>query len=464
MMYHWGQGFLEELRNSAAGYSAVNGCTNAIGVRPFQGGSLGGYLRSTLELGISSVRAAWTSVWSGAKYLLGRDPTVPESLVMLGFLGYGAWAVNGPRTRKVASWVVEKLIPGWQRVKVILGARPRETLASPSTDAVLLESPVAGSIESAMLPPKQQGLVSVWDGTQYTNFGCAFRLNNWIIMPQHVYDGAATMGDDPVVVRKVGAVTHMVLTGKEPTYLDTDIIAFKCSDAECSKSGLPISSVAHEPATNTTYVQIAGMAGKGTTGNVRFDPEVFGKLLYAATTTTGYSGALYMRASKVVGIHTSGGCVNAGYSAGYLLTLLNREDRIRPEGSEEWLQDIFRNRNEIFVHGGDMDEISVRYRGKFAMVERTKFERTFGKEWRSKVGSDFKFGYENNYDLESGEQQESESFPGVSKSSNPSGEKQPSFNQVLMGKLNKLSTKKKKELSKNLDSIMYGPEPQQAQN
>lgn len=270
-----------------------------------------------------------------------------------------------------------KALPFVRAVAVRCGMEPVKQAGCPGDAKSTLESLRVGSIEQKMTAPGCQATVGFMESGVFTMIGAAIRISDWLVMPAHVY---ASAGDDPVVYGKQSWIS---LKGHEYEELDTDLIAIKLSGREWSTVGVSIAVIAHSLGLKGTFVSITGVKGTGTTGTLRHDKGVFGRVVYTGSTVPGYSGAPYMAGRQLVGLHTNGGAINGGYSASYLLSMLNWIDKKKDEDSEDWLSDP-KNGSEIQVDEtwGDLDTIRLFRGGRYHIVERKSMVAAFGKDWR----------------------------------------------------------------------------------
>lgn len=283
--------------------------------------------------------------------------------------------------------------------------------------------------------------------------GNAVRIHDWLVMPAHVYASAISDG------LTVKGSTGFIQIGHEREYvdLDTDLIAMKMSPDELSRLGLKTPTISHALDSRGAYVAITGVSKMGTTGVIRPDANVFGRVIYSGTTMPGYSGAAYCSGNHLVGIHTNGGQVNGGYSASYILALLNLQDRVKPEDSENFLVDQFRQGRKIRVDKRyfDLDDVRVEIGGRYAVVGRESMRRAFGNDWYTQlddlVPAAKSVGFS---DPEcSGEAKSSKSQSGASSTLEPSTDPLVSEGLNLTRQLAGLSEKKLKALRSLLVSM-----------
>lgn len=259
-----------------------------------------------------------------------------------------------------------------------LGVDPPVVVAAPKTRKNCLESAREGSHEVPMPTPKCQVLIGEMISGEFHAFGNGVRIKNWLVAPAHVLFQVKS----PVVK---GRQSWLEITTEEYEDLDTDLVAIRMSDRQWSTIGASICSIAHVTYTAGHYVSVVGVTGKGTCGVLRDDSTVFGRMVYDGTTLAGYSGAGYMAGPQLVGVHTNGGAVNGGYSASYIMVILNLLDREKPEDSDDWLRDMMKRNKRIRIDKRwmDLDDVRIQVDGRYAVVSRDAL--------RSAMGDDFDF-------------------------------------------------------------------------
>lgn len=315
-----------------------------------------------------------------------RRPTLTEALAGAGALcaaycgyklGQGAYARISVSVNRVRAW--------WRGP-----LRLRPAIASPRCgETVSPESAVPGSEERSMTPPKGQCVVGFRvDGTFHV-VGCAVRLDEWLVMPDHVKSAVGS-------ANKIELLSHdrkrsITLTAAEVEsieILDTDCCELRLAEARFSELGLGKPSVAPCLSEDVGgYCSIVGAYGQGTTGTLRHS-ILFGKVNYSGTTCKGYSGAAYMLGTQLAGIHLHGGTVNSGYSSSYLLAMLKHKYRIKDEDSADWLEGQKKSgaRVEVDPEWRDLDECRVRVNGRYHILGSDVMSRVYGNDWR-RMGS-----------------------------------------------------------------------------
>lgn len=275
---------------------------------------------------------------------------------------------------------LKNLLPGYQRLKTAMGCEPPVVVDERVFDdrRVCLESVRSGSIESSQLKPKCQVFIGEMKAGEFHAVGSAVRMRDYLVMPGHV---AAAV--DEMCVK---GSQHWVKIERDREYLDldTDLIAYKLSPKELATIGVSQGSISHSLPYTGEFVSVVGLNGKGTTGVLRHDRMVFGRVVYEGTTVAGYSGSPYVSGNRIVGIHTNGGAVNGGYSASYIYSLICWHDKTRDEDSEDWLRKQYSKNKKNFrvdKRWGDLDEVRVEINGRYAVVARKDMAAAFGNDW-----------------------------------------------------------------------------------
>nr|QED21515.1 hypothetical protein 1 [Stapleton virus] len=270
-----------------------------------------------------------------------------------------------------------KTMPVLRYLMTKAGIDPPVVVETPkATMTTTFESVRPGSEEQNLPFPKNQLLVGELVMGEFHAYGAAVRISDWLVLPAHVYSTTST----PMVRGKQGIFD---LTGYDFEEIDTDLLAIKLDQKGWATIGTPVGTICHEIGQYGSFVSIVGISGKGTTGVLQDDPHVFGRIIYHGTTKPGYSGAAYSSGREIVGIHTNGGAVNGGYSASYILSMLNYLDKKINEDSPGYLQNAFRKGKKIRVdkRWGGLDEIRAQVNGRFAIFQRSSMRDAFGEDW-----------------------------------------------------------------------------------
>lgn len=312
------------------------------------------------------------------------------------------------RISKYAGWVT----PGFNWLKTRLGSYSVVIDPQVRSTKMVLESRRAGSEEQNFTTTKCQVQIGTLREGEFAVLGSAVRFDgDFFVGPDHV------LGGDDIEEKYINGHQGLVsLRGKERIPLATDMVAIWLTPAEAVKVGARVCAMGS--LIDSAYVQVVGPVSKGTTGVLKNDPYVFGRVVYSGTTLGGYSGSAYMAGDKILGIHQSGGAVNGGYSVTYLWMQLKQHLKERPEGSEDWLLGQFRaGRMLKWQETMDPDFVQVFAEGKYSMVEKDSMARAFGEQWRN-LGHSFDIRAKQAYDdaiLESVSGEASSSrFPGAS--------------------------------------------------
>nr|QED21501.1 hypothetical protein [Mycroft virus] len=262
---------------------------------------------------------------------------------------------------------------------------PPPAVPSPKTDLQnTFESIREGSVEKPMVhPPCQVFVGGMVDGKFEVN-GAGVRMYDYLVTPQHV----VAPYSPKVKIRGLnGNDVEVDLLSFEG--LDTDICMIRLTPAQWSLLGTSKASISHEIPAQGSYVSITGSESNlGTTGALREDPSVFGRVMYTGTTKKGYSGAAYAAGKTLIGIHTNGGAVNGGYSASYIASLIQYELRQhKVESSSDYLQTAMRNGMKIVVDGswGHIDDVRVKVGGRYHIMDKDSLKKSFGDMWELRV-------------------------------------------------------------------------------
>lgn len=320
-----------------------------------------------------------------------RTSLEKQLLVVAGlYLGWQAHR-NGVATRlsRVAGWVA----PGYNWLKTRLGYFSIELDPMTATSRLVLESRRDGSEEQVMTSPRCQCKIGRLQDGVFSVLGCAIRFEgDYLVSPDHV------MGGDDLEEKFVLGVQGLVsLRGKERLKIATDMVAVKVTATEAARIGAQICVLGGLK--RTTYAQIVGPFGKGTTGVLKDDPWVFGRLVYEGTTIGGYSGAAYMSGNQVIGLHQCGGHLNGGYSATYIWT--NLKSALRQFSVSEETGDFLRGQYNAgkkmrWSTTGDPSYVQVQVDGIYTMVTKEGMDKAFGRDWQN--SEVIQRGYDRVYD------------------------------------------------------------------
>lgn len=402
-------------------------------------GSAGGYLLanpgclkptpppSTTKVILDGLCESGKIAASGVKIVAGclgwRDYAL---LGMSGVLAYKCLSGQGDKVPQVKSLPVVKFVKSWF-------GKPKAIIGPTSDQSLILESRRAGSEEYSFTTPKCQARICVKEGNEYTVLGCAVRFESgfsasaaggWLVGPDHVLGG-----DEEKYAW--GSQVPVSLGGKERIALDTDLVAIFLTEKELSMIGVSVCKIGLVPGVGQ-LAQIVGPVGKGTTGVLKNDRVVFGRVVYEGTTVGGYSGAAYTVGNQVVGLHQCGGAVNGGYSASYVWMLVKAMDmvgrEVTPEGSNkdsdtaQWMLGQFNNGKRIkWRTTGEPGLCEIFLDGQYSRVWAASMAKAFGPTWQDSNEFDNKSFARTYRDvapdsiLESGEAKSS-LCPGVSSS------------------------------------------------
>lgn len=313
-----------------------------------------------------------------------------EKVVCAAAAGYGCYKVYEHR---------EKAVDVWMAIKKRLGYDVRERFRAMTVDekSVVYECLRPGSNEVDLLKPNCQCSVGELVGTEFVLSGSAVLMgtdeHNYLVMPEHVW----------VSTKRVwakGRQHRVELTGKRGTPdevpIANDLVAIAITSKEMSVIGISKMSVCHHVPEYGSEAKIVGVQGKGTTGVLKHDCSVFGKMTYNGTTMPGYSGSAYMVNNQIAGVHTQGSkLVNGGYSASFIWMILghhirkNLKDMTVLEETHDWLMSLHKKKKNVRVDKQyyDIDEIRIQVDGKYSIVSRDDMSRAFGRDWADELSA-----------------------------------------------------------------------------
>lgn len=340
---------------------------------------------------------------------------------------------------------------------------------SVSTDIVgsgrVFESRRPNSEECKLTPPRFQFSIGTVVEGKFVVHGCGIRLDDWLVIPDHVYSCADT------AMVKVSNGKYVDLKTHDLPYVivDTDVIVLDCRNHSSllSMMGLSKPVIQHEIPRAGMLVSIVGPVGMGTTGILRWVEDSFGAVEYSGTTLPGYSGAAYCKGERVVGIHTHGGAVNGGLSISYLYATIKYEFKVFNESTEDFLLDRYRAGDLIVEDKNwpDLDTARIAIGTRVTIVERDSIKRAFGKNYESfvkqgslstrKTKGDEYQDYEADFRLVASTSKMPESL--VSPLSDELLGSVSSERLSLINKLSQLSPKKLREIRLALNSCVAAP-------
>lgn len=271
---------------------------------------------------------------------------------------------------------------------------PASTIAPDRKQVALTQDPDFGVVMESVRPnspftvfaatPSQVSL-GKHSEEMFTAVGCGVRVRipyndeSYIVVPRHVFD---VLDDCVSMVGKGGTIdfskSRIDLDGKtldRPVLdIDTDVVAFRVTDRECSTVGASVAKVhVGLDVDSSAYCQVVGPKGLGSCAMVKPDNSLFGGYVYTGSTVGGTSGAAYMVCGSVLAIHLAGGNVNIGYSLRLAYVTLLHQRNQKPEDSDEWIKQMVKSGKRIFVdqNYGHSDDVRIRTKGKYHIVSRT---------------------------------------------------------------------------------------------
>lgn len=366
-------------------------------------------------------------------------------------LGWKDCLIAGVTTYYAVSWARSKDLtisrPRWRTIKNLMGARPEMVVdtATTFTRRSQLESVREGSEFVRQSIPKSQVSIGTMRDGLFVVHGCAVRLEDYLVMPDHVYSQC-----ERVWARGVGDVE---ISRREPLLLATDLVAVQLEPREMSILGAQRAVIQHVLPQNGKMVTATGPLSKGSTGVLADDSVSFGYVNYHGSTEGGFSGAGYYDGKKCAGIHQRGGPVNQGWSMSFIYATLCHEAKLKPEDSEDWLRGEFMNGRKIRIDRswGDLDSQRVQVAGRYAIVDKSSLDRAFGADWRGSNEEDFVPVSRRDYESISGECNPA-TLRGVSPTQGSTTDSEKDDRLALINALSNVSNTKLKNFLKSLNS------------
>lgn len=278
-----------------------------------------------------------------------------------------------------------KAVRRWWLGPIKMAPAPQHATIDGAVGSFKSETAMPGSEEVSLTPPACQAVVGYEQDNKFYVVGCATRIDEWLVMPDHVKAAAALKQLELRGVadgKGLGFKMDKALLDSF-VMLDTDLLATRLTEADFSRVGLRKVTVTPSlDETHGAFVQIVGPYGKGTTGNLSHH-QIFGKTIYTGSTFEGYSGSPYMAGRHVAGIHLHGGQFNGGYSASYILCMLKHHWKVHDEDTAEWLQTYVKDKRNVVWDNSYLDDEDVRVRvaGRYHIVRRDNMARVWGNDW-----------------------------------------------------------------------------------
>ncbi len=199
--------------------------------------------------------------------------------------------------------------------------------------------------------------------------GVAVRMDDWLIMPQHIYVTA-----EKLLLMTYGKTKPNVLLVETSKFMtiEADIGAIRLGEADFSILGLVKPRIGTVEEKVHATISSATKEPEMSFGILRGDKEVFGGVLYEGSTKYGFSGAAYHSGNQVYGIHLGGGVLNYGMNASYIMALLSTQ-----ETTAEWLEKIRRAKGGKLQYRRspyDPGEVVVYVNGRYHVVDRADIE------------------------------------------------------------------------------------------
>lgn len=332
-----------------------------------------------------------------------------------------------------------KAVKRWWLGPIRVAPAPQQSTMDAAVGSFKSESAMPGSEEVILTPAACSAAVGYEQDNRFYVVGCATRIDQWLVIPDHVRAAALAK---QLVLRRIGdnkTVGYALDVATLETFqmIDTDLQAAPMSEAEFSRIGLKKMTVTPSlDEVHGAFVQICGPYGKGTTGNLSHH-NVFGKTQYTGSTFEGYSGAPYMAGRLIAGVHLHGGAFNGGYSASYVLCMLKYHFKITDEDTAEWLETYVKDKRNVTWDNSYLDDEDVRVRvgGRYHVVKRDSMARVWGKDWARDVTWNRKGKYRHYEDYECINRDQAPSGEGPTRLSrgalSSSGQPAPSVEELV---------------------------------
>ncbi|APG75840.1 hypothetical protein 1 [Hubei sobemo-like virus 47] len=397
-------------------------------------------------------------LWRKIKSLIGTK----KRFAMVALSAYLLWFVKNHRKSiwSIIRRLMDFVVPGFKSIRSYVTGKVE--VIQPSTQLEtresVLESIREGSLLTPMSMPKVQVLVGQMKNGEFCVHGCGVRMELFLVMPDHVWSYSQLESETKRVwLLGPRKGKPMEVTFKEIEIIDTDLVYTKLSPDEWSMLAVGVSTLYHEVQFAGSYAAIVGPMGLGSTGLLRHDSTVFGRVVYDGSTTGGFSGAAYVVAGRLAGVHQRGGPVNGGYSASYIWVTLCAMEKLKQEATEDWLRNSFKNKKRVRVDQSwkDLDTVRVQVDGQYAIIDKDSMRKTFGKNWNEELSS-FKvpksLGYADAEEFESGEVKSSKG-PGALNVLDRTQEEVSSPVHVLTAGFKQLSDQEQREVIGQLSDL-----------
>lgn len=282
---------------------------------------------------------------------------------------------------EIFSCVFRLLASAWEP-----GAMAKVVVPSARSLPYNTESIRLGSILTKFDIPGCQVVFGVVNGERFLAHGCGIRVSvpthddAFIITPLHVLCGLPDVFHlrgkaGTIKVDKTLCVRGTKSSTREYLELDTDMGAFPITPVEASQIGVSVASILPR-LERGVLAKIVGPSGEGSTGELKACSFVFGQLVYNGSTLAGFSGAGYLVGKSVVGIHVAGGSRNVGYSLRLAYVTLLHFIKVKPEDTDEWLENIVKNKRykiEVDPAWQHLDTVRIRVKGEYHIVDRDSY-------------------------------------------------------------------------------------------
>ncbi|APG75847.1 hypothetical protein 1 [Hubei sobemo-like virus 46] len=376
-------------------------------------------------------------------------------------LAYALWLNRrlGPKLGQLLRWILSKAVPGFRQARSWITGKVEARFEPTRLDGRenVMESIRDGSLLTPMMTPKCQVSVGQMRDGEFHIHGCGVRLETFLVLPDHVWSYSRISSETGRTWLMGAAEKPIEVSEFEANVLDTDMVYVRLPNNVWSQLGVGTSALVHEVPSQGVYCTIVGPATLGSCGMLRHDPYVFGRVVYDGSTTGGFSGAAYMRANSIAGIHQRGGkTCNGGFSVSYLWVTLCAMEKMKPEDTADWLRNSFKGKKRVRVDKSwaDTDTVRVMVDGAFAIVERSSMKQAFGSNYQDDL-EDFKVPRELGYEDAVNESGEVKSLkqPGALSVVQNTQEEETSPVLILTNGFKRLSTEQQNMVMGELNAL-----------
>lgn len=175
--------------------------------------------------------------------------------------------------------------------------------------------------QQGQTPPNTQFSVEGWDESTrtYRHFGSGYRLDSWLVMPQHVLTEVSAY-DGYVRITRDGKTVESPASEWTEAINNVDVAFTKWNDAKYSKLQLRMNNMTQEIRDHLS-VEIYSENLK-TQGGLTLSTEHTGRIIYGGSTKNGFSGSPYMWNKKTIGMHQGSSSSGMGLTNQYILAII----------------------------------------------------------------------------------------------------------------------------------------------